>query len=72
MNNEQNNNMSDSKVYTEQELYNQKEFDHLGEADLIEFDLANPKCEGFVLLGWDEIGMFAKGMKKPRYRFEKN
>jgi len=64
--------MSDSKIYTERELYNQTEFDHLGEADLIEFDAANPNCEGFVLLGWDEIGMFTKGMKKPRYRFEKN
>lgn len=63
--------MEKQKIYTEKELYSQTEVQHLGQADLVVFDAANSTCEGYVLLGWDEVGMFTSGMKKPRYRFDK-
>jgi len=62
---------NNTMIYTERELFKQTEVEHLGQADLIVFDAANPQCEGYVLLGWDEVGMFTQGMKQPRYRFQK-
>ena len=55
-------------IYTEKELWSQTEVEFLGKKDLVVFDLANPK-EEYVLYGFDEVGQFTKGMKKPRYKF---
>ena len=56
------------KIYTEQQLWSQTEVEFLGKKDLVVFDLANPK-EQYVLYGFDEVGDFTQGMKKPRYKF---
>jgi len=56
-------------IYTEAQLWEQTEVNTLVGVDLVVFDLAKPNDDGFVLYGFDEVGDFTKGMKKPRYKF---
>ncbi len=60
-----------NKIYTETQLWSQTDVNSLSGLDLIVFDLSKPNDEGFVLYGFDEVGEFTEGMKKPRYKFVK-